>query len=175
MAVTIGCFNRPWNTLPLQEAFEWISRAGFKHVGLFRQNREFVIAPDTPPDRLLQVGDMAKAAGLTISVLMASVNVDAPVERAVDDIAKQADNAVKVGAKFLLTMGAGPVNRAVQFPSVSTGESGPMTGAAAVLPLWTLIVTPGPKRLSVPVKRHSPLLVVNCTSEALTVSGVVET
>ena len=108
MAITVGAFNRPWSTLTLDEAFRHTAEAGFAHTGLLRQNREDVVAPDTPPERLDEVGAMARAHGLIIDVIMVSVPLDGPPGEAVALILKQAENAARLGAGYLLSMGGKP-------------------------------------------------------------------
>ena len=105
MAITVGCFNRPWNALPLDEAFQHIVAAGFDHAGLLRQNKELVIGPDTPRQRVEEVGAMARAAGVTLDALMIAIPLDRPAAEAADLLVKQAENAAAVGARYLLTMG----------------------------------------------------------------------
>ena len=106
MAIAVGCFNRPWSTLTLAETFRHIAAAGYTHAGLLRQSRELVIAPETPSARVDEIGTMATEEGLSLDVLMTPVPLDQPKGKVLAALLEQAEHAARVGAQYLLTMGA---------------------------------------------------------------------
>jgi len=106
MSIQIGCFNRPWNQLSLDCAFESIAKAGFECSGLLRHNAAHVITGDSTPEEIEAVSKQAQQHGLPLVVSYCPIQLGLPTEEAAADFKKQIDAVAALGAGTLLLMGA---------------------------------------------------------------------
>jgi sugar phosphate isomerase/epimerase len=100
MKWTLGCTTRPFADLELDQACRRIAEAGYTDVALFAGVRA-----ETPRQEVLAVREMVGDAGLIPSMLIARAQLDRGQQEAVDDYQRLIDNAVLLGAQWLLELG----------------------------------------------------------------------
>lgn len=101
----LGATTRPCNMLPVEEAFDHIAAAGFKHIALFRHKGGRPIDADSSPEDVAHVRRLAEDRGLTISMLLGGMGVDGDFDAAVDAYCRVLDNAAALGASWVLDCG----------------------------------------------------------------------
>ena len=101
----LGATTRPCNMLSVEEAFDHIAAAGFKHVALFRHKGDRPIGADSTPADVSRVRRLADERGLTISMLLSGMGVEGDFDAAVEAYCRVLDNAAALGASWVLDCG----------------------------------------------------------------------
>jgi len=122
-ALTIGATTRPHAKLSFGEAVERIGRAGYTDVAVFRNGGEMPVGPDSTPAQLDAVKAATADAGVTPSMVLASAQLKLGVDGAVADYCKLIDNAAAVGARWLLDLGSGELERYDEYIAVMQGAA----------------------------------------------------
>ena len=101
----VGCTTRPYNTLSAAEAFHRIARAGYGEVALFRMGGRSLVDARTPRAEITALRRAAQEAGLKISMLLGSTELDLGVECALEGYRRLIEAAAELGATWLLDCG----------------------------------------------------------------------
>jgi len=102
-----GCFTRPWAQFDYREAFDGISAAGFRYVGLMSSKTGIIISKDTTIEQARKVYDEAKSRGLGIlSVYGGNFDAEKSVQDGIAGLKKLIDNTAICGCPNLLLLGA---------------------------------------------------------------------
>ena len=104
MSSILGCTTRPYADTPLHEACRYIAQAGFTDVALFRTAG---ITASSTQAQALQVRRVVEDAGLAPSMLLAHADLKSGLSHAVAEYRRLIDNAVALGATWLLDLGQG--------------------------------------------------------------------
>jgi sugar phosphate isomerase/epimerase len=99
--LTLGCTTRPFGQAPFAEACRRIATAGYTDVAIFG---DVGIASRA---KALEARQTAQDAGLAPSMLLAHAQLDLGLDKAVRKYEQLIDNAVALGADWLLDLGAG--------------------------------------------------------------------
>lgn len=105
MDMQLGCMNRPWWKLTLEETLTSIAGAGFSMVEFCAQQGKHLIRPDSTDEELDQVRQALDAAGLTFDMISTGVDFNAPVARAVAEYEKIIAGIARLGGKYLMSCG----------------------------------------------------------------------
>jgi len=101
MKLTLGCTTRPFGQVPFAEACQRIAAAGYTDVAVFGA----VVGPDSSREDVLTFRQVALDAGLAPSMLLARAHLDLGLDEAVAKYKQLVDNAVALGADWLLELG----------------------------------------------------------------------
>jgi sugar phosphate isomerase/epimerase len=102
MKLTLGCTTRPFAKVPFAEACQRIAAAGYTDVALFD-----TVDADSSREETLAARQVALDAGLAPSMLLARSYLDLGLDEAVSKNKRLVDNAVALGARWLLQLGTG--------------------------------------------------------------------
>ena len=102
MKLTLGCTTRPFQ-VPFAEACQRIAAAGYTDVAVFGA----VVGADSNREEALAARQAALDAGLAPSMLLARAQLDLGLDEAVAKYRQLIDNAVTLGADWLLELGMG--------------------------------------------------------------------
>ena len=105
MAVTLGCFTRPWGAWDLGTAVAGAAAAGFEALGLMRFQKRFLLSDETPIEDAERIGWRIREGGLDPLVALASLDMAAPADEALDKARRFLDRARAAGARVLLLCG----------------------------------------------------------------------
>ena len=120
----IGCTTRPYSALSLADACARIAGAGYTDVALFGNAG---VTSDSDRDAVLAARQTVHDAGpsgralrrtLAPSMLLAHAQLEQGIEHAVADYRRLIDNAVLLGARWLLDLGTGHVERRREYLAV---------------------------------------------------------
>lgn len=101
----LGAFTLPYRAEPVERAFQGISAAGFKVVGLAQQAAGGPLLPEKPAAAdLSELKAKAESFDLTVTMLFARPGAFRSVEAVVADL----DLCVGLGAGYLLSTGVSP-------------------------------------------------------------------
>lgn len=101
----LGAFTLPYRAEPVDRAFQGISAAGFKLVGLGQQAAGGPLLPEKPtPADLSELREKAERFNLTVATLFARRGAFESVGAVVADL----DLCVGLGARYLLSTGVSP-------------------------------------------------------------------
>lgn len=108
----VGCLNRLWfggkKTWSYDVALDGIKAAGYKVTGLHsRSPKEPLTGSDATPEYLGELKKRIAARGLAVNMAAMRIKSSLPADEQIEDLRKQIDNAKVMGARFLLTFGAG--------------------------------------------------------------------
>jgi sugar phosphate isomerase/epimerase len=103
---SIGCFNRPWTKWTFDDTLKAIRTAGYTTTGLLsRTKADPFIAAEATPEYLDGLKRALAASGLTANLGALSSRHDVPIEKTVEGLHKQIDNAAFLGLKYVMTFG----------------------------------------------------------------------
>ena len=105
MDIQLGCMNRPWWDLTLDQTLASITGAGFNMVELCAQQGKHLIRPDSTDDELDQLRATFDEAGITFDMISTGPDFTKPVADAVADYEKIIAGVARVGGKYLLSCG----------------------------------------------------------------------
>lgn len=101
----LGAFTLPYRAEPVERAFQGISAAGFKVVGLGHQAAGGPLLPEKPtPTDLSELKAKADSFDLTVTTLFARPRAFESVEALITDL----DLCAALGARYLLSTGVSP-------------------------------------------------------------------
>jgi sugar phosphate isomerase/epimerase len=115
MTHILGCTTRPYSTLSFAETCARIAAAGYTDVALFGNAG---VTEDSDRDAVLAARQTARDAGLAPSMLLAHAQLDRGIEPAVAGYRRLIDNAALLGARWLLDLGAGQIERRMEYVCV---------------------------------------------------------
>ncbi len=102
----IGCFNRPWGAFEYDQALDGIAQSGFRLTGLLGDHGgRNVLQPDLTPEMLVAFRERIRLHGLTLNIVWLRTRHDVSVDESLQNARRQIDNAHRLGAKFLFSMG----------------------------------------------------------------------
>ena len=105
MDLRLGCMNRPWWELTLDQALTAIAGTGFTMVEFCAQQGRHLIRPDSTEQELAQLRRQLDAAGLTFDMISTGPDFTAPVADAVAEYEKIIAGVAQLGGKYLLSCG----------------------------------------------------------------------
>src|SRR5690554_4357438 len=105
MAISFGCFTRPWNDYSWEEFLAGTAGANYGLVGTMRLAGEWIIGPETSEAVASQRLDEVESAGLAPSTCLISLPLDEGREAAERDLRGFIDAAAAFGAHYLLSCG----------------------------------------------------------------------
>jgi sugar phosphate isomerase/epimerase len=100
MEWTIGCTTRPFGDVPLADACRRIAAAGYTDVALFSG-----VDDESSPEEVSAARQVALDAGLRPSLLLARARLEQGLDGAATAYVQLIDNAVALGAQWLLDLG----------------------------------------------------------------------
>ncbi len=101
----IGSTTRPLNGLSFAEACTRIAEAGYSDVAVFAHLGQMPVDSASSPSQVAEVRAIAENAGLNPSMLLGRTHLELGLGAAVDDYRRLIDNAVALGAKWILELG----------------------------------------------------------------------
>ncbi|MGQ9513740.1 MAG: sugar phosphate isomerase/epimerase family protein [Thermoproteota archaeon] len=102
MNLKLGCFTRPYSEYTINRAFEGISSAGFKYVGLMKLG---ILSPDMDRGRIEELRAAMRRYRLTPLATWGTIQTD---ERGISDFRKVIDIAKELEIGTILTAGPWP-------------------------------------------------------------------
>lgn len=116
MKLLLGCTTRPYNQLSFSEACARIADAGYSDVAVFagktppseadgETQSKIPVRSDSTETEIVRARQAALASGLRPSLLLSSTSLDLGLEGALAEYKKLIDNAVTLGAHWLLECG----------------------------------------------------------------------
>ncbi len=110
MSWPIGCFNRPWagdkRSWGYDAALDGIKAAGYRLTGLLtRSPQEPFTGADATPEYLAELKKRIAARNLTVNMAALRTKDELPLEKQIEEMRRQIDNAQFIGVDFLLTFG----------------------------------------------------------------------
>jgi len=106
MTVSLGFFNRPWNTLTVEESLDAIKDTGARHAGLLMAPDGPCVAWDTPVSKIQELKRALADRGLQLHTVLARVDFSLPVEESISRYKAFIDRAKLLEVPYLLEMGA---------------------------------------------------------------------
>lgn len=105
MEMQLGCMNRPWWHLPLDQTLASIAGAGFSLVQFCAQQGKHLIRADSTDEELEQLRQALDTAGLTFDMIATGVDSSLSVAEAIGQYEKILAGIAKLGGKYLLSCG----------------------------------------------------------------------
>jgi len=115
MKWTIGCTTRPYSSLSFADACAHIAAAGYTDVALFGNTG---VTSESSREAVLAARQTAEDAGLNPSMVLAHARLELGIEGAAADYRRLIDNAVELGARWLLDLGTSDVERRGEYLAV---------------------------------------------------------
>ncbi|MEX2044039.1 MAG: sugar phosphate isomerase/epimerase family protein [Opitutus sp.] len=104
----IGCYTRPWADHDYRVGLDAIAGAGFGFAGLMTAKGGDLIKPDTPPERVAEIGTEAKSRGLRLSSVWGGNFIGKPsLADSIARLTRLIDSAALCGSSGLLLGGTG--------------------------------------------------------------------
>lgn len=107
----VGTWTRPWTAFGLETALEHAKAIGFRDFGLMTaglrpdgRGSRYVIEPDDDAAHVQRVGELVRASGLRLVILLTRSRFQR-AEEAIPFMRQSIDQARQLGAGFLLTGG----------------------------------------------------------------------
>ncbi len=103
----LGAYTRPWARHDYRVAFDGISKAGFKYVGLMSDKSGTIIKKDTTADHAALIAEEAKSRGLAIaSVYGGNFDAGRSVDEGIKGLRNLIDSSAICKCPDLLLLGA---------------------------------------------------------------------
>lgn len=126
----IGVFNRAWAAWTLDETLKTVKAAGFSTLGLIgTQQKELLTGTDATSQSLDDVKRKITDAGLELVNTALRFQEDDPHPKLQDEIYRQIDNAVRLGARYVMTFGVDKPANFTKFEQIMSSAAARAEGA----------------------------------------------
>jgi sugar phosphate isomerase/epimerase len=105
----VGCYTRPWDQFPLEEALDGIAEAGYQWAGLMTAKGKswVVITPETTDAEAGRIGQQVRQRGLQVCSVYGDFSVEESLAKGRAQLRRLIDHAAACGSPELLLGGTG--------------------------------------------------------------------
>ncbi len=105
--IQLGCLNRPWSGLPLEEVLDAIKNAGYEYCGFLGHGKSLPIGTDNPADDATAMKKVLDERKLKLRMIMIRPDLSKPVKEVIDELIPQAEAVKTLGVRHILSLGTG--------------------------------------------------------------------